>query len=63
MEFTSTTTRKNIAICRKDSLASKKNNEIDVLFVINGKSGHPIEDLIAIRRSDQRVSESARSAV
>ncbi|MCQ2058681.1 MAG: ADP-ribosyltransferase domain-containing protein [Bacteroidaceae bacterium] len=43
--FTSTTTERSIAEHRIESLATIKKNETDVLLVINGKSGHPIEEL------------------
>ena len=43
--FTSTTTDRSVAEKRKESLAPIKKNETDVLLVINGKSGRPIEDL------------------
>lgn len=43
--FTSTTAERSIAEHRIESLATIKKNETDVLLVINGKSGHPIEEL------------------
>ncbi|MBO5974443.1 MAG: hypothetical protein J6P95_01795 [Paludibacteraceae bacterium] len=43
--FTSTSLKKNIAIKFAQSKRKAHRNETDVLLVIKGKSGHPIEDL------------------